>query len=212
MAAKRWIATVDHITYVVSPQTIKRWAWYYIEVLGGKLTKRVDDADPNGKSSMMLWEIDFGNFAFALVAGIDRKEQSHVSVFAEKHGDRAVQHIAFRPPKEDLDGLILHLKQYDARFQGELLARQEGEDFVMQTFLAPADDMVNSAESSFDELERRPRKNSPITFDEDVAANLYRNAQNLMISDARAPMLDWSLMPDDWEPSEPKPAIQEPEN
>lgn len=199
-----WIRTVDHITYVVRPDTIRKWAWYYTEVLGGKFTNRIDDADPLGKSSMMLWEIDFGSFAIALVAGIDREEKSHVTVFAEKHGDRTVQHIAFRAAWENLDGLKDHLEHFSARFQNQLLARQEGRGFVKQIFLWPVDDLVNPAESSFDELQRRPRSNSPITFDEDVAAKLYQFAQELMCRDERAPMIDWLLMPKDWEP----PAIE----
>ncbi len=200
-----WLAAVDHITYVVSPHTIKRWAWYYTEILGGKLTKRIDDVDPKGKSSMMLWEIDFGSFAIALVAGIDRKEKSHITTFWRMHGDRTVQHVAFRPRGEDLDGLNARLEQYGARFQGKLLVRQEGDDLVKQIFLAPADEMVNPAESSFDELQRRPGKDSPITFDENVAENLYHSAQERMTSGTCVPMVDWSLMPKDWEPPEPEP-------
>lgn len=206
--AKQQGPTVDHITYVVTLDTIKRWAWYYLEVLkswGGKLTKKIDDADPTGKSSMMLWEIDFGNFAIALVAGIDREEKSHATVFRETHAERMVQHIQFRPPNEDLDALIADLEKYGATFQSRLLVRQEGNDLVKQVFLSPTDETVNPAESGFDELGRRASKDSPITFDENVAANLYRAAQELMNRDIRAPMLDWSLMPDDWKPPVPAP-------
>lgn len=204
MTHKPWLAAVDHITYVVSPHTIRKWAWYYTEVLDGRLTKKIDDADPTGRSSMMLWEIDFGSFAIALVAGIDREEKSHATVFVEKHGDRTIQHVAFRPPDEDLDGLIERLAQFNVRFQGKLLARQEGEDFVKQIFIWPANEAVNPAESSFDEAERRPCKDSPITFGEQTAADLYRAAQALMLSDLRLQILDWSLMPENWEPEEPE--------
>ena len=59
---------------------------------------RVDDTNPKDKSSMMLWCVDFGEFGIALVAGIDRQEKSHVTAYAERHGDHSVQHVAFQVP------------------------------------------------------------------------------------------------------------------
>jgi len=26
---------VDHVTFVVHPETIRKWAWFYIQVMGG---------------------------------------------------------------------------------------------------------------------------------------------------------------------------------
>ncbi|MFY9457390.1 MAG: VOC family protein [Candidatus Spechtbacterales bacterium] len=199
---KPWLEAVDHISYVVSPESIRKWAWFYIDVLGGKLTKRIDDANPNGKSSMMLWEIDFGKFAIALVAGIDREEISHVSAFNAIMGDRAVQHIAFRAKDENLEKFIAHLAKYGMRFQGEMLTRPEGSGTVMQIFGAPVNDEVNSADSGFDEFQARPAPDAPITFSAKTAAELYETAQALMKSGEVKPMLDWSRMPQDWEPPE----------
>ena len=31
----KWLMNVDHVTYVVTPQTIKKWAWWYLQVMGG---------------------------------------------------------------------------------------------------------------------------------------------------------------------------------
>lgn len=197
---KPWVEAVDHISYVVSRETIRKWAWFYIEVLGGKMTKRIDDANPGGKSSMMLWEIDFNKFAIALVAGIDREEISHVSAFHAKMGDRAVQHIAFRAKDEDLEKVTAHLAGYGMRFQGEMLTRPEGPGVVNQIFGSPANDAVNSADSGFDEFQARPASDAPITFSVKTATELYEMAQALMKSGEVRPMLDWSIMPKDWEP------------
>lgn len=199
---KPWLEAVDHISYIVSPESILKWAWFYIKVLGGKLTKRIDDANPDGKSSMMLWEIDFGKFAIALVAGIDREEVSHVSAFHRMVGDRMVQHIAFRVRDEDLEKFTEHLAEYGMRFQGEMLTRPEGSGTVKQIFGWPASDVLNSANSGFDEFQARPASDAPITFSAETAAELYEMAQGLMKSGDVKPMLDWSCMPEDWEPPE----------
>ena len=92
------LTKVDHVTFVVDPGTIRKWAWFYLEVMGGKMILRKDDTNPGEKSSMMLWCIDFGEFGIALVAGIDRQEKSHVTAYAERHGDHSVQHVAFQVP------------------------------------------------------------------------------------------------------------------
>ena len=59
------LTKVDHVTFVVDPKTIRKWAWFYIEVMGGKMILRKDDTNPGEKSSMMLWCIDFGEFGIA---------------------------------------------------------------------------------------------------------------------------------------------------
>src|SRR5688572_28507137 len=92
----RWLEKVDHITYAVRPETMRKWAWLYIENLGGSLVLRVDDTNPGEASSMMLWCVDFHTFGIALVAGLDRAERSHISAFVDRHGDHSVQHIAFQ--------------------------------------------------------------------------------------------------------------------
>ena len=61
-----------------------------------KVILRIDDTNPDDKSSMMLWCIDFGEFGIALVAGLDREEKSHVTAYADRHGDHSVQHVAYQ--------------------------------------------------------------------------------------------------------------------
>lgn len=196
-----WLSVVDHITYAVKLENFKRWVWFYTEILGGKINTRCDDVDPEGKSSMMLWTIDFGNFSIALVAGIDREEKSHVTAFVERHGDRTVQHVAVRPRDEAFEEFLAHLNSFGLRLQGAPLTRQEGPNFVKQIFAWPAHRDFNPAEVGFDEIEARADKYSPITFSAKTGKELYRMAQALMMSDARIDMIDWSLMPEDWEPS-----------
>lgn len=94
----KWLQKVDHVTYVVRPDTIRKWAWLYIEKFGGKMVLRVDDTNPKSKSSMMLWCVDFGEFGIALVAGIDREEKSHVTAYVERHGDHRSSTSPFRCP------------------------------------------------------------------------------------------------------------------
>ena len=93
----KWLQKVDHVTYVVRPDTIRKWAWLYIEKFGGKMVLRVDDTNPRKPIQRDGCDaVDFGEFGIALVAGIDREEKSHVTAYAERHGDHSVQHVAFQ--------------------------------------------------------------------------------------------------------------------
>ena len=75
------LVKVDHITYACAKGMIEKWAWFHIEVEGGKLITRIDDIDPhNPNSSMKLWCIDYGSFGNVLIEGIDRKEKSQVII------------------------------------------------------------------------------------------------------------------------------------
>jgi len=203
-ANQPWLETVDHVTYVVRPDTIKKWGWWYIDVLGGKLTLRSDDVDPKGKSSMMLWTIDFGKFSIALVAGIDREEKSHVTVFEETHGDRTVQHVAYRPWAERFEEFLEHTKKHGMKLQSAPFSREEGDYSVKQVFANPSHGDSNPGEVGFDEFEARADEHSRTTFSHKTGTDLYRMAQALMNKDKRRPMLDWSFMPEGWEPPEVK--------
>ncbi len=71
---------IDHVSYACAAGTIEKWAWFHIEVEGGTLIKRIDDARPGDPdSSMKIWCIDYGDFGIALVEGIDRAEKSKVT-------------------------------------------------------------------------------------------------------------------------------------
>ena len=136
---------VDHVTFVVAPDTIRKWAWFYLDVMGGKMILRKDDTNPGEKSSMMLWCIDFGEFGIALAAGIDRQEKSHVTAFLEKHGDHAVQHVAFQV--QDLTGFRTQVMEYGVNLLGPILQRHDGFGYVRQVFARGYNDDANPGRS-----------------------------------------------------------------
>lgn len=199
----KWLQKIDHVTYVVRPDTIRKWAWLYIEKFGGKITLRVDDTNPREKSSMMLWCIDFGEFGIALVAGIDREEKSHVTAYAEKHGDHSVQHVAFQVPdlvafqKQMVEQAGLHLL-------GPILQRNDGFGWVRQVFAKGYNDDANPAEVGFPEFVERPLKKGEafpeVSFSANAGTGLYQQAQEAMDADQREAMVDFSQMPAGWEP------------
>ena len=199
----KWLQKIDHVTYVVRPDTIRKWAWWYIEKLGGKLTLRVDDTNPKDPSSMMLWCIDLGEFGIALVAGIDREEKSHVTAYAEKHGDHSTQHVAFQVP--DLarfrDAMV---DQAGLHLLGEILQRDDGFGWVRQVFAKGYHDDANPAEVGFPEFVERPLRKGEafpeVSFSAQAGTGLYKQAQNAMDSDSREAMLDFSKVPADWDP------------
>jgi len=199
----KWLQKVDHVTYVVRPDTIRKWAWLYIEQFGGKLILRVDDTNPEEKSSMMLWCIDFGEFGIALVAGVDRAEKSHVTAYAEHHGDHSVQHVAFQVP--DLakfrDAMVAQCKM---NLLGPILQRNDGFGWVRQVFAKGYTSDSNPAEVGFPEFVERPlKKGEPfpeVSFSADAGTGLYRQAQEAMDADRREAMIDFSKMPETWNP------------
>jgi hypothetical protein len=196
---------VDHVTYAVKPENMRKWAWFYIGLLGGKLTLRTDDTNPGEKSSMMLWCIDFGEFGVALVAGIDREEKSHVTAFVEKHGDHATQHVAFQVP--DLESFRNTMASNGLRLLGDILVRHDGFGYIKQVFAKGYHAEANPAEVGFPEFVQRPQKKGEkfpeVSFSSKVGTNLYHQAQQAMEEDTREAMLDFSRMPEDWEPPEP---------
>ncbi len=100
---------IDHVSYACAAGQIEKWAWFHIEVEGGTLIKRIDDARPGDPhSSMKIWCIDYGNFGVALIEGIDRAGKSQVTSFVEKHGDHSCQHVAY--DCYDLDAFIGRMK------------------------------------------------------------------------------------------------------
>lgn len=193
---------VDHVTFVVAPDTIRKWAWFYLEVMGGKMILRKDDTNPGEKSSMMLWCIDFGEFGIALAAGIDREEKSHVTAFLEKHGDHAVQHVAFLV--QDLAGFRTQVMEFGVNLLGPILQRHDGFGYVRQVFARGYNDDSNPAEVGFPEFVERPLHKGAafpeISFSADAGTSLYRQAQDAMDRDERQPLMDFSKMPASWEP------------
>jgi hypothetical protein len=120
-----YLKKIDHVSYACEKGSIEKWAWFHIEVEGGTLIKRIDDArpgDPN--SSMKIWCIDYGDFGIALIEGIDRAEKSQVTSFVEKHGDHSCQHVAY--DCYSLDKFIKHMKSMGGHPRGDVLVQDDG--------------------------------------------------------------------------------------
>ena len=144
---------IDHVSYAVAEGNIEKWAWFHIEVEGGTLIKRIDDARPDDpSSSMKIWCIDYGNFGIALIEGIDRAEKSQVTSFVEKHGDHSCQHVAY--DCYDLDQFIRHMKTLGGHPRGDVLVQNDGFGVLKQMF-AKGYAAGHAGEATFPEPEHR---------------------------------------------------------
>jgi len=208
-----WLQRIDHLTFVVRPHTIRKWAWLYIEVFGGKLVLRVDDTNPGQSSSMMLWCIDFGSFGIALVAGLDGAEKSHVSAFADRHGDHSIQHVAFQVPNLEHFQQAM-IEKVGLQILGPPHERHDGFGYVRQVFAKGYTGELNPAETGFPEFVERPeRRHEPfpeVSFSARVGMSLYKQAQTAMMNDDRSEVFDFSKMPAEWDPGWVNPPGAEP--
>ncbi len=193
---------IDHVAYAVESGSIEKWAWFHIEVEGGTLIKRIDDArpgDPN--SSMKIWCIDFGDFGIALIEGIDRAEKSQVSMFAEKHGDHSCQHVAY--DCHDLDNFISHMKSLGGHPRGNVLVQNDGFGILKQMF-AKGYASGHAGETTFPEYCQRPQtddeaKEVEITFSDKAGGEFYKQVQDAIDEGDQQPFFDFSHMPSDWQ-------------
>lgn len=191
---------VDHITYACAAGSIERWAWFHIEVEGGTLINRIDDVRPGDpESSMKIWCIDYGEFGVALIEGIDRDKTSQVSKFVTRHGDHAVQHIAF--DTYDLDKFVAHMKAMGGTPRGEVLVRNDGFGTLKQMF-ARGYEEGDAGEASFPEYCQRPNADDTedvaITFAEETGKGFYDQVEDAIAAGDEAPFFDFSRMPADW--------------
>ena len=199
---------VDHITYACASGQIERWAWFHIEVEGGTLINRIDDVRPDDSgSSMKIWCIDFGDFGVALIEGIDRAEKSQVTKFTDRHGDHAVQHVAF--DTHDLEKYIEHMQRLGGHPRGEMLVRNDGFGMLKQLF-ARGYEEGDAGEASFPEYCQRPARSDTaeevaITFAEETGKGFYDQVQAAIKEGDEAPFFDFSHMPLHWEVPEPTP-------
>jgi len=199
---------VDHITYACEAGTIERWAWFHIEVEGGRLINRIDDVRPGDPdSSMKIWCIDYGEFGVALIEGIDRAKPSQVTKFVDRHGDHAVQHVAY--DTYDLDRFVDHLKSMGGSARGEVLVRNDGFGVLKQMF-ARGYDEGDAGEASFPEYCQRPSPTDTmdeiaITFAEETGKGFYDQVEAAISAGDEAPFFDFSKMPADWSVPEPRP-------
>lgn len=202
-----FLKNVDHISYACEKGTIEQWAWFHIEVEGGTLIKRIDDVDPNGKSSMKIWCIDYGNFGIALIEGIDREEKSQVTNFVDKHGDHSCQHVAYNC--YSLDNFIDHMKTMGGHPRGDVIIQDDGFGILKQMF-AKGYATGHAGEATFPEYCERPEtqgevRDMEITFSEMAGEGFYAQVQKAIDEGDDQPFFDFSRMPSDWE----VPAVQE---
>lgn len=201
------LVKVDHVTYACAKGMIEKWAWFHIEVEGGKLITRIDDVDPNNpRSSMKLWCIDYGTFGIALVEGIDREEKSQVTLFAEKHGDHSVQHVAY--DTTNLDSFTERLQQYGCQPLGEPIAKRDSYGLLKQLF-CKGYSQLSPAENTFAEYVQRPRslqEELEVTFSQKAGKGFYRQIEEAMAQGQPTIFTTFSKMPDDWQP----PAVEDP--
>lgn len=197
------LVKVDHVTYACVKGMIEKWAWFHIEVEGGKLVTRIDDVDPNNpRSSMKLWCIDYGTFGIALVEGVDREEKSQVTLFAEKHGDHSVQHVAY--DTNDLNTFTERLQQHGFQPLGEPISKRDSYGLLKQLF-CKGYSQLSPAENTFAEYVQRPRsvkEELEVTFSQKAGKGFYRQIEEAMAQGQPTIFTTFSRMPIDWQPPE----------
>ena len=91
-----WLKGVSAVTYAVRPETIRRWAWFWIVGLGGELVSREDEVINNGSSAgLMRWRINLGGFDTILVAHAHRPGKSESNSDSCTSGDHSVISIDY---------------------------------------------------------------------------------------------------------------------
>ena len=196
---------IDHVSYAVKKGNIEKWAWFHIEVEGGKLIKRIDDARPGDPdSSMKIWCIDYGDFGIALIEGIDRAKKSQVTSFVERHGDHSCQHVAY--DCHDLDGFLDHMKALGGHPRGDVLVQDDGFGILKQMF-AKGYASGHAGEATFPEYCERPSLDDDgdveITFSNKAGGTFYKQVQDAIEGGDEEPFFDFSHMPTGWQvPSE----------
>ena len=197
-----YLKKVDHISYAVESGSIEKWAWFHIEVEGGTLIKRIDDARPaDPKSSMKIRCIDYGDFGIALIEGIDRAEKSQVTNFVDAHGDHSCQHVAY--DCHNLNKFISHMKSLGGHPRGNVLVQDDGFGILKQMF-AKGYASGHAGEATFPEYCERPQtedeaREVEITFSDQAGGEFYKQVQDAIDDGDTQPFFDFSHMPDDWD-------------
>lgn len=202
------LVRVDHVTYACTQGMIEKWAWFHIEVEGGKMLARIDDVDPNNpRSSMKLWCFDFGDFGIALVEGIDRAEKSQVTLFAERHGDHSIQHVAY--DVDNLETFTERLQKYGCHPLGEPISKKDSFGLLKQLF-CKGYSQLNPSETVFAEYVQRPRsaqEELEVTFSQKAGKGFYRQIEEAMAQGLQTTFTTFSEMPADWQPPAVEPPI-----
>ncbi|MDX2230870.1 MAG: VOC family protein [Leptolyngbyaceae cyanobacterium bins.349] len=196
------LVKVDHVTYACAKGMIEKWAWFHTEVEGGKLVTRIDDVDPtNPRSSMKLWCIDYGSFGIALVEGIDREEKSQVTLFAERHGDHSIQHVAY--DTHNLDKFTQRLQEYGCHPLGEPISKRDSFGLLKQLFCRGYS-QLSPAENSFAEYVQRPKSvqdELEVTFSQKAGKGFYRQIEEAMDQGMQTSFTSFTKMPSNWQPA-----------
>ena len=199
---RSYLKKIDHVSYAVAQGNIEKWAWFHIEVEGGTLIKRIDDARPgDANSSMKIWCIDFGDFGIALIEGIDRLEKSQVTSFVEKHGDHSCQHVAY--DCHNLDKFVAHMKSLGGHPRGGILQQDDGFGVLKQMF-AKGYASGHAGEATFPEYCERPdpastQQDVEITFSNKAGGEFYGQVQNAISDGDEEPFFDFAQMPKNWQ-------------
>ena len=208
-AIKSHLNRIDHVTYAVTSDNIEECARFWIDGMGGTLVLRNDDVRLEDTSdSMMLWGIVLNlgvpaeEFGVALVAGIDKEQVSQVSRFVTKNGSNVVQHVAY--DVGDISAFRSHFEGgFGANLLSETLIVPDGfGGFVKQVF-GRGYESGNAAEVGFPEfLERLDGTGAGFT---NVAGEgLYEKVQRISSLGDDTPIIDFSTMPEGWDPPEPR--------
>lgn len=198
------IKRLDHFTLVT--KHLELWVWFFSTLLGGKLEKLGDVARKDSQSSMILWTVAFPGFGIALVAGIDRGEESQVTSFFRRHGEGSIQHVAWEVG--DLQAFVDYGKRAGINFLMErtFITQDDGRGFAEQIFGCPYDREFPFVERSFAEfVHRLPREGSKArpTFSKKFGRDAYRAIENACASNDPRMLIDFSPMPHDWDPGQP---------
>jgi hypothetical protein len=200
---------VDHVTYAVTRESIEECARFWIDGMGGAMVLKNDDVRPDDPSdSMMLWGIILNKgmpeeeFGIALVAGIDREQVSQVTRFVAKKGPNIVQHVAY-----DVGDMTAFRRRFEGGFGANLLSETlivpDGfGGFVKQVF-GRGYESGNAAEVGFPEFLER-LEGSEKGFTNAAGEGLYDRVKRISEQGDDTPIVDFSAMPEDWEPPEPK--------
>ena len=121
-----WFKGVSSVTYAVREDTIKQWAWFWIEGLGGQLVRQESGGQATGASGgVRRWQIHLDGFDTVLVSCIDRQGASRLQAFTETFGDHAVLSVDYA--LNDLAEFQAHLRENpNIRVPGSPLGSSEG--------------------------------------------------------------------------------------
>ena len=195
------VSRIDHITYAVEAGMLEKWAWYHIEVEGGRLFKYYDDVAPdNPNSSMRLWCIGYEYFWIALIEGIDRAAKSQVTLFVEKHGDHSIQHVAY--DVGNLDEFITRTTQYGVRFRGDIvdLGSNRQQFTKGHNTQDPAESTFTEYLSRYGEEYDQSNSTNLDLVSKEAGVILYNTIEDAIEVGDTQPIVDFSAMPDNFDP------------